>query len=85
MIRYFSFLNGDAVLVVSPEAHKAVLQTNCPAFVKPAWYRRLIFPLVGRGLVFLYGEDHRVHRKVLNGMSDRLPWVLLFVLSCVGG
>ena len=67
MIRYFSFLNGDAVLVVSPEAHKQVLQANCYSFVKPAWYRRLIFPIVGRGLVFMYGEEHRVNRKVLNG------------------
>lgn len=68
LIRYHSFLNRDAVLVVSPEAHRQILQTNCYAFTKPAWYRRLIFPIVGRGLVFLDGEEHRLHRKVLSGM-----------------
>ena len=57
-IRYHSFLNRDAALVVSPEAHRQILQTNCYAFQKPAWYRRLIFPIVGRGLVFLDGEGH---------------------------
>ncbi|SPO01403.1 related to benzoate 4-monooxygenase cytochrome P450 [Cephalotrichum gorgonifer] len=67
MIRYFSFLNSDAVLVVSPEAHRQILQANCYAFTKPAWYYRLIFPIVGRGLVFMDGDEHKLHRKVLSG------------------
>lgn len=81
LIRYHSFLNGDAVLVVSPEAHRQILQTNCYAFTKPAWYRRLIFPIVGRGLVFLDGEEHRLHRKVLSGMSCGVQSYLLLLFA----
>jgi cytochrome P450 len=67
LIRYMGPLNSDAVLAVSIEAHVQIMKTNCYAFTKPGFYRRAIFPLTGRGLVFQDGEEHRRHRRIVAG------------------
>ncbi|CAI4213054.1 unnamed protein product [Parascedosporium putredinis] len=67
MIRYNLFGTMPAVLVTSPEAFRQILQPSCYEFTKPSWYKRLIFPIVGKGLVFLDGEEHKRHRKIISG------------------
>lgn len=69
LIRYFTFGNGEAVLVTDLAAHREVLQTNCYSFEKPAFFIRLIADIVGLGLVFSIGEEHRKQRKILGGES----------------
>ncbi|PKS05911.1 hypothetical protein jhhlp_007742 [Lomentospora prolificans] len=67
LIRYTFFGTSPAVLAASPEAFRQILQPCCYAFTKPAWYKRLIFPIVGNGLVFQDGEEHKRTRKILSG------------------
>jgi cytochrome P450 len=67
LIRYMDTLNNEALLVVSIEAHVQIMKTHCYAFTKPGFYRRAIYPLTGRGLVFQDGEEHRRHRKIIAG------------------
>ena len=68
MIRYFNIGNSDAVLVTSLAAHKEILHDKCYSFAKPAFFARLISDIVGYGIVFSEGEEHKRQRKVLGGM-----------------
>ncbi|KAJ2987883.1 hypothetical protein NUW58_g4263 [Xylaria curta] len=76
-IRYFSIAGKEALVVNSLAAHKAVLQTHVYDFVKPPFFTRLAGEIVGKGLLFAEGEDHRRERKLLAGpfsvpMTDTL-------------
>jgi len=64
-----TFGNSEALLVTSLAAHKEILQAKCYSFAKPAFFRRLIADIVGLGIVFSEGEDHKNQRKAFRGMS----------------
>jgi len=69
MIRYFGFANSDAVLINSLQGYKEVLHTNCYSFVRTTAFRRLIQDIIGVGLVFAEGDEHRRQRRALGGMT----------------
>ncbi|KAK2777728.1 hypothetical protein FQN52_003005 [Onygenales sp. PD_12] len=66
-IRHLSVGNSEKLLVNSLEAHREVLQTKCYSFVKPAFFTRLVGEIVGKGLLFAEGEEHRRERRLLSG------------------
>ncbi|KAI1305726.1 cytochrome P450 3A5 [Xylaria venustula] len=66
-IRYLSIAGREALIVNSLAAHKAVLQTHVYDFVKPPFFARLVGEIVGRGLLFAEGEDHKHQRRLLAG------------------
>ncbi|KAI0401322.1 cytochrome P450 3A5 [Xylaria palmicola] len=66
-IRYLSIAGREALVVNSLAAHKAVLQTHVYDFVKPPFFARLVGEIVGKGLLFAEGEDHKRQRKLLTG------------------
>lgn len=69
MIRYFGFANSDAILVNSLQGYKEVLHTKCYSFIRTTAFRRLIQDIIGVGLVFAEGEEHRRQRRALGGMT----------------
>ncbi|KAK2810576.1 hypothetical protein FQN50_002833 [Emmonsiellopsis sp. PD_5] len=66
-IRHLSVGNSEKLLVNSLAAHREVLQTKCYSFVKPAFFTRLVGEIVGKGLLFAEGEEHRRERRLLSG------------------
>ena len=66
-IRHRSYGNSEVLLVNSLEAHKQVLQTKCYSFVKPAFFRKLLGEIVGKGLLLCEGEEHKRMRRQLAG------------------
>ncbi|KAL2019390.1 hypothetical protein VTK56DRAFT_9681 [Thermocarpiscus australiensis] len=68
LIRYFDVGNSDAVLVTSLAAHKEILHDKCYSFQKPAFFKRLIADMVGYGIVFTEGEEHKRQRRLLAGL-----------------
>jgi cytochrome P450 len=66
-IRHLSFGNSEALLVNSISAHRQVLQTKCYSFGKPAFFERLVGDIVGKGLMFSVGDEHRTQRRQLSG------------------
>jgi cytochrome P450 len=66
-IRFTTFGNADALLITSLAAHKEILQAKCYSFVKPPFFKRLVADIVGLGLVFSEGEDHKNQRKAFRG------------------
>lgn len=70
-IRFMQFGNSETLLVTSIEAHKEVLQTQCYNFHKPAFFQRLIGPIVGIGMAFTEGEEHKRQRRMLNSEASR--------------
>ncbi len=67
MIRYFDVGNADAVLVTSLEAHKEILHNKAYSFQKPLFFVRLIADIVGYGIGFAEGENHKRQRRGLAG------------------
>ncbi|OIW30733.1 cytochrome P450 [Coniochaeta ligniaria NRRL 30616] len=67
-IRYLTFGNSEALLVTSLAAHREILQAKCYSFVKPPFFKRLITDIVGYGIVFSEGDDHKSQRKAFRGM-----------------
>lgn len=65
-IRYLGLFNKEYLVPNSVAAHKAILQTNCYQFRKPAWFVRLTKEVGGHGILFKEGAEHKVHRKMLN-------------------
>lgn len=62
-IRFVTFGNSEALLVTSLAAHKEILQAKTYSFVKPPFFKRLIVDIVGLGIVFSEGEEHKKQRK----------------------
>lgn len=69
LIRYFGFANSDAVLLNNIQSYKEVLHSKCYSFVRTTGFRRLIQDIIGVGLVFAEGKEHRRQRKALGGMT----------------
>ncbi|KAI6083023.1 cytochrome P450 [Hypoxylon rubiginosum] len=69
-IRYPILANKEILLINTVEAHKQILQTKCYDFVKPKFLGRLLGEIVGTGLLFAEGHEHKRQRKmVLNVFS----------------
>ncbi|PGH20752.1 hypothetical protein AJ80_03512 [Polytolypa hystricis UAMH7299] len=66
-IKYMSVGNSEQLLVNSLEAHKEVLQAKCYSFVKPVVFTRLVGEIVGKGLLFAEGDEHKKQRRLLAG------------------
>ncbi|KAK3316797.1 cytochrome P450 3A5 [Apodospora peruviana] len=65
MIRYLSFLNSEVILVADIDVINEVLVKQPYAFVKPGFFQRLLLPVIGRGLLFIEGEEHvHIRRKL---------------------
>ncbi|KAK5652883.1 hypothetical protein OQA88_9549 [Cercophora sp. LCS_1] len=67
-VRYLTYFNSDALLVVSLAAQKEILAKHCYSFAKPTLYFKLASELVGLGVGVAEGEEHKNQRKVLNGL-----------------
>jgi cytochrome P450 len=67
MIRYFSFGNSEAILVTGLDVFREILSSNSYSFIKPAVYEKLIRPIVGKGLVFAEGDEHKKQRRLMAG------------------
>ena len=65
LIRYFDIGCSDAVLVTSLAAHKEILGDKAYSFHKPPFFARLVADIVGHGLVFAEGNEHKKQRRVL--------------------
>ncbi|KAH8657841.1 cytochrome P450 [Xylariales sp. PMI_506] len=66
-IRYLTLGNSEVLMVNSPNAFKEILQTQCYSFQKPDPWMRMTKEFGGKGVVRLEFDEHRVHRKMLNG------------------
>lgn len=64
-IRYLSLANQETLLINTPEAHNEVFQTHCYAFRKPDVLFRFIGEIIGRGLLFAEGAEHKRQRRIL--------------------
>lgn len=64
-IRYLGFLNQEILVPNSLAATKNILQTNCYSFQKPNWFLRLAKEIAGHGILFMEGNEHRAHRRML--------------------
>ncbi|KAK8080878.1 cytochrome P450 [Apiospora hydei] len=67
VIRYLGVFNREVLVVNSPTAYKHLLQNNCYSFVKPGWWRKAVREIEGDGLIMMEHDEHRAHRKMLNG------------------
>ncbi|KAK0702076.1 cytochrome P450 [Lasiosphaeria miniovina] len=67
-IRHLTLGNMEVLLVNTPEAHREVLQTHCYSFRKPDILYRLVGEIIGRGLLFTEGEEHKKQRRILAGL-----------------
>ncbi|KAK4068711.1 uncharacterized protein Triagg1_7071 [Trichoderma aggressivum f. europaeum] len=66
-IRHLSFGNSEVLLVNSLEAAREVLQTHAYAFVKPSFFVKLVGEIVGIGILFSVGDQHRQLRRITAG------------------
>lgn len=64
-IRYISFGNSEVLLVNTLRAHREVMQTKCYSFIKPPFFKRLVGEIVGVGLLFSEGDEHKKQRRLL--------------------
>ncbi|KAI1453888.1 cytochrome P450 [Annulohypoxylon moriforme] len=64
-IRYRTYANQDMLLINTIDAHKQVLQTNCYDFIKPKFLGRMLGEIVGTGLLFAEGHEHKRQRKMI--------------------
>lgn len=67
-IRYLGLGNQEILIMNTPEAHKAVLQTYCYDFVKPKLLTRAVGEFTGRGVFFAEGAHHRRLRRILQSI-----------------
>jgi cytochrome P450 len=67
MIRYFSFGNSEALLITGLDSLREILSAKTYSFAKPPVFEKLVRPIVGRGLLFAEGEEHKTQRKLVAG------------------
>lgn len=73
MIRYLSVGNSEAILVTGLDAFREVLSVKTYSFVKPAVFTKLLKPLIGNGLLFSEGEEHKKQRRLMAGNMFKAP------------
>ncbi|KAL7799642.1 cytochrome P450 [Trichoderma afarasin] len=66
-IRHLSFGNSEVLLVNNLEAAREVLQTHAYKFVKPSFFVKLVGEIVGIGILFSVGDQHRQLRRITAG------------------
>ncbi|KAI1410752.1 cytochrome P450 [Hypoxylon sp. FL1857] len=66
-IRYLSFANQEIIMPNSVESFKETLQTQCYSFQKAVHWRRMMKEIAGEGVIVMEFDQHRTHRKMLNG------------------
>ncbi|KAK3386773.1 cytochrome p450 monooxygenase [Podospora didyma] len=67
MIRYFPFGAVEAILVTGVTPLREIVSINGYSFVKPQSLKTLLEPMVGTGLVFSEGAEHKAARHLLSG------------------
>ncbi|KPI45859.1 Cytochrome 4d1 [Cyphellophora attinorum] len=65
LIRYRHLFNRDRVLVVSPKGLAEVMVTKSYDFVKPDFIAAGIGRILGMGILFAEGDEHKKQRKAL--------------------
>lgn len=65
IIRYRGYFNQEQILLCSPQAIGEVLVTHAYKFEKPSAVRGAIVRILGKGLLFAEGEEHKLHRRKL--------------------
>jgi hypothetical protein len=60
LIRYTYFFNIERVLLTSPKALAEVLVSKNYEFVKPSLFHQTIGRLLGNGILFAEGNEHKV-------------------------
>ncbi|KAJ6437467.1 Cytochrome P450 [Purpureocillium lavendulum] len=65
LIRYRFFLNRERLLVASPKALSEVLVTKSHMFEKPTAISRTLGRILGTGVVFAEGDEHKLQRRNL--------------------
>jgi hypothetical protein len=60
IITYYHLLNLERVLLASPKALAEVLSHKSYEFIKPYQFRHGIGRLLGIGILFSEGDEHRV-------------------------
>lgn len=66
LIYYETLFNTGRVLVVSPKGLAELLVTKSYDFVKPPQIKRSIGRILGIGILFAEGDEHKAQRKNLN-------------------
>lgn len=64
MIRYVNWMR-ERILVTNPAVLKELLHTKSYEFVKPDQVRHGLARILGRGILFAEGDEHKVQRKNL--------------------
>lgn len=77
-IRYRVLANKEILLINTVEAHRQILQTKCYDFVKPKFLTRLLGEIVGTGLLFAEGHEHKKQRKMILSTN-----ILILIISCM--
>ena len=60
LIRYLHLFNSERVFVTSPKALCEVLVAKNYEFVKPSFFRENLGRLLGIGILFAEGDEHKV-------------------------
>jgi hypothetical protein len=61
LIKYTHLMNNERVFLTSPKALGEVLVTKNYEFIKPSTFRLGIGRLLGFGILFAEGDEHKVH------------------------
>lgn len=65
-IRYLSLFNSETLVVNSLTAYREILSTKNSSFVKPEAARRVANVVIGDGLPFAEGHEHRHRRAIVS-------------------
>jgi cytochrome P450 len=66
LIRYLHLFNRERLLITSPKGLAEVLVTKSYDFVKPDFLRSGIGRILGIGILFAEGDEHKMQRKILS-------------------
>ena len=64
MIRYHHILNAERILLTSPKALGEVLVQKNYEFIKPKFFRHNLGRLLGIGILFAEGDEHKVRHSI---------------------
>jgi hypothetical protein len=79
LIRYLMFGGTEFLVVNSIKAMHEIAQTHCYAFIKPPFLFRTSGSIIGRGIFFAEGDEHKRQKRSLAGKipspfpTDMLP------------
>ncbi|KAL7939871.1 cytochrome P450 [Trichoderma chlorosporum] len=66
-IRHLTFGNSEVLLINSLESAREVLQTHAYSFVKPSFFVKLVGEMMGTGILFSVGDQHKQLRRITAG------------------